>query len=73
MNEFINLLKDEIFEETSIELLTPTTKFRDLEEWDSLSSMILIGLADSEFNKQLTGEDIASAITIQDLYNLIKN
>lgn len=71
MNDFILILKEEIFEETAIDKLQGETLFRELDEWDSLSSMLLIGLADSEFNKTITGQEIESAHTIEDLFNLI--
>lgn len=50
--------------------LTPETNFRDLEEWSSLSVMLLIAFYDEEFEKELTQDQIKASKTIQDLYNL---
>ena len=70
MNEFIKTLSEEVFEETQIEAINPDTIIRDLDEWDSMCVMLLIGLADSNFGKSITGEDISGCITIEDLFNL---
>lgn len=50
--------------------LTPTTQFHDIDEWSSLSVMLLIAFYDEEFDKQIGEKEIRNAVTIQDLYNL---
>ena len=52
-------------------LLTPDTYFRELDEWSSLAALGVIAMADEEFNVELTGTELRSAETIQDLYDLI--
>lgn len=51
--------------------LTSTTKFHDLEEWSSLSVMLLIAFFDEEFDKQVDEKTIRTSRTIQDLYNIL--
>lgn len=60
-----------VFEDTDLSTLTPETKFRDLDDWSSLSALSLIALADEEFGKEIEGSEIRNAQTIQDLYNLV--
>lgn len=61
----------EIFEDTDASTLTPETNFRDLDEWSSLSALEVIAMADEEFDKELSGNDIRKANTIQELYDII--
>lgn len=71
INDFIEKLGD-VFEDTDISSLTPQTKFRDLDEWGSMSVLSLIALADEEYGAELEPEDIRKAQTIQDLFELIR-
>lgn len=52
---------------------TVETKFRDLEEWNSLAALSVIAMADEEYDVTLKGDDIRNAVTIEDLYNTVKS
>ena len=69
IKEFIAKFAEEI-EIENAEELTPETAFRELDEWSSLSVMILIAFYDENFDKEIGEKDIRSCTTIQDLYNL---
>ena len=69
INSFIKLFAEAI-EVEDIEALTPETEFHDLDEWISLSVIIVIAFMDENFDKQVSETDIRQADTIQDLYNL---
>jgi len=60
----------ELFDDTDASEITPTTEFRELEEWGSLISMSLIALFKTEFNKTISGKDIRGCKTVEDLYNI---
>ena len=60
----------EAIEIENVETLTEKTEFRELEEWSSLSVMLLIAFFDEEFEKQIGDKDVRSCSTLQDLYNL---
>ncbi len=62
-----------VFEDTDISTLTPETAFRDIEEWDSLTALSLIAMVDEEYSVKLTGEDIKSSVTLNDIFEIIKN
>lgn len=69
IKEFIDKFAEAI-EVEDASALTPKTNFRDLDEWSSLSVMLLIAFYDEEFEKELTQDQIKASSTIQDLYNL---
>jgi len=60
------------FEDTPPESFKADTIFRDTEEWDSLVALSVIALADEEYGVKLTGDDIRSAATINDIFEIIK-
>lgn len=72
IKEFIEKF-GEIFDDTDVSTLNADTKFRELDEWSSLSALGVIALADEEFDVELSGNELRQAETIQDLYNLISN
>lgn len=71
IKEFIEKFAD-IFDDTDVTTLTPDTKFRELGEWSSLTALGVIAMADEEFDVELSGNELRTANTIQDLFNLIK-
>jgi acyl carrier protein len=70
IEKFIQELQQEVFTETNIELLTPETCFKDLNEWDSLISLSLIAHFDMNLGKKISGEQIKSSSTFQDLFEI---
>lgn len=60
----------EAIEVDNVDQLTPDTEFRTLEEWSSISIMLLIAFFDESCEKEIGGTDIKKCNTIQDLYNL---
>ena len=62
---------DKLVEALEIEdasAMTGETVFRDLDEWSSLSVMLLIAMFDEEFEKEITDKDIKACTTVEDLY-----
>ena len=70
LQEFIEKFAEAI-EVENIEVLTGNSKFRELDEWSSLSIMMLIAFYYETFEKEIGESDIRSCTTIQDLFNLI--
>ena len=66
LQHFENLLDD-----TDSSLIKEETVFRDLEEWDSLTALSLIAMADEEYSVKLTGDDIKSSMTLKDIFEKI--
>ncbi len=69
IKEFIEKFAEAI-EVENAEALTAETDFHELEEWSSLSVMLVIAFFDEEFDKQVGDKEIRQATTIQDLYNI---
>jgi acyl carrier protein len=72
LREFISNFSEQ-FDETEKSLFTAATKFRDLEEWNSLIALSVIGMVDEQYDVQLKGKDIRNAQTIEELYNMVKS
>lgn len=71
LNEFVAHFAEQ-FDETDASVFTPETKFRELEEWSSLIGLSVIAMVDEEYDVTLKGNDIKTANTIQDLYEIVK-
>ena len=71
-NDFLHNLK-EALELQHERLLTLNDSFKELDEWDSLSSLSLIAMLDEEYEVELEGEDLDSLNTVGDLYFFVKS
>ncbi len=71
LKDFIANFADQ-FDETDASELTATTVFHDLAEWSSLIALSVIAMVDEEYDVTLKGDDIRNAVTIEDLYNVVK-
>ena len=54
------------------ETINQETKLKDFSNWDSMNHMILITQIESEFNIQLTGDEIADLQTVGCINKLIQ-
>ncbi len=63
---------EEEFEDLQAGVITGETAFRQLEGWSSMMALILIARIDSEYNVNLTAEELAEANTINDLFVLVQ-
>lgn len=71
LDEFIEAFAEE-FDDTPVEAFKADTKYRQLDEWSSLTALSIISMVDDQFDKNITGADIRSTETIEDLYKLIQ-
>lgn len=70
LKEFINNFANQ-FDDTDPSEISAGTKFHDLDEWSSLTGMSVIAMVRTEYGKTVTGAEIKSCETVEDLYNLI--
>ena len=61
-NAFLTELTEELELEVSLQT---NTKFKDLEDWDSMGAMVLIGFVSDNFGITLTGDDIENLSDVQ--------
>jgi len=71
IEEFIKNFS-ELFEEAETAAFTPSTRFRDIEEWSSLLALSVIAMVDQKYKVKLTGANILNSQTIEDLYKVVK-
>lgn len=71
IDEFVKLFAEQ-FDETDPTEFHSDTHFQDLEEWSSLSAMAIIAFIKTQYGKTVTGKEIRSCDTIQELFELVK-
>lgn len=72
LDEFVKAFAAE-FDDTPEEQFTPSTNYRELEEWSSLTALSIISMVDDNEDKTITGADLRSCKTIEELYNLVQS
>lgn len=58
-------------EDTDPSIITASTKFRELEEWNSLTALSIMAMVDDEYGIQLKGDDMRVSHTVEDLFNVL--
>lgn len=69
MEQFIERIIDVMDIEEEI---TADTVLEDLEEWDSLSLVSFMAMANAAYGKKVIAADVKMAKTVADLYELVK-
>ncbi|MDE5552002.1 MAG: acyl carrier protein [Muribaculaceae bacterium] len=72
MTEFIEKFA-EIFDDVEPSSLSAETRFRDLDDWDSIAGLSVIAMADEEYDVTLNADDMRSSQTLGDLYAKIQS
>lgn len=72
IKEFIENFADQ-FEETDAAEIVADTVFRELEEWTSLTALSVMAMIDEEYDIQLKGDEMRSANTVQELFDLVSS
>ena len=72
LNEFVANFAEQ-FDDTDPSEIQAETVFRDLEEWSSLVGMSVIALAKTTYGKTITGAELKTCQTVEDVFNLINN
>jgi hypothetical protein len=72
LNKFIENMANQ-YDNTDISELKPDTKFRELDEWNSMITLSLMAMVNEEYDVFLTGDDFRKSETIEDLYNVVKS
>lgn len=72
IKEFIEHFAEQ-FDDTAVEVFTPETEFKALDEWTSLTALSIISMIDEEYDVTIGGADIRNAKTIEDLYRVVES
>lgn len=66
-------LLDKLAEILEVEQVFLNDELESFDEWDSLTALSIIALADSDYNKKLTNNLLKEFKSIEDLVNFILN
>ncbi|WP_303010620.1 acyl carrier protein [uncultured Bacteroides sp.] len=72
LNDFIKGFAEQ-FDETDSSEIYANTYYQELNEWSSLSAMSIIAFVRTRYNKAITGKEIRSCETIEELFRLIQS
>ena len=72
LKDFIANFADQ-FDDTDASVFKAETEFKELDEWSSLTALNIIAMVDEEYDVQLKGDDIRTAVTVEDLFNTVKS
>ena len=72
INDFVQNFAAQ-FDETDASEFASSTPFHGLEEWSSLTALSIIAMVDECYGIKIKGDDIRTAHTIEDLYNVVKS
>ncbi len=61
------------FDDTDPSDIQAETVFKELEEWSSLIALSVIAMVDEEYDVTIKGDDIRNSVTVEDLFNAVKN
>lgn len=61
-----------IFDDVEESEITMDTEFKNFDEWSSLTALGLLAVMDEEYDVTLTHNDVKQAVTVRDIYNIIK-
>ena len=70
--EFLEKFKT-LFDETDESLIKYETKFKELDEWSSLTILSLIVMCGEEFNTCITPVEIEKSVYVSDLLKYAEN
>lgn len=71
INEFVENVVEQ-FDDVST-VVTPETKFREIDGWCSIVALSIIAMADEEYDVMLKGEDIKKSETIKDIFDIVSS
>lgn len=72
IKEFIEHFAEQ-FDDTELSEFKPETVFHDLEEYTSLIALSIILMIDEEYGVSINANEMAAAVTIEDLFNTVKS
>ena len=62
----------EQFEDTEKSEFTPSTEFRELDEWSSLMGLSIMAMISDVYDISISANDVRKSKTIEDLFNVVK-
>lgn len=72
LQNFIQEISEQ-FEDIDTSNFNSSTKYRENDEYSSLTGMSIIAMVDEKYNVKITGAEIRSTQTIEELFSLISS
>ena len=66
VDDFVNL-----FDDMDPDVVTVDTFFRDMDQWDSLTTMAFMNMVSMKYGKALSVDEMMKCQTVSDLYKII--
>jgi acyl carrier protein len=70
IEKFVREFADQ-YDEISTDDFSPETKFKENDEWSSMTALSVIALVDDSYSVRLTGDDVRKSTTIKDIYDIV--
>lgn len=64
---------EEAIEDLDPGTVTPGTRFRELEQWDSLAVLTVTAMVDSEYGARVRADDLKGCDTVAELFELVNS
>jgi len=70
LKEFIEKIADQ-FDDTDISEFVPTTNFKELEEWSSLTALAVLNMIAKKYDVNIKNSDLLEINSIEELFNYV--
>jgi acyl carrier protein len=70
LNNFISKLKEQYLGNQIF--IEPSTKFREISGWDSMTGMTILFMIEEEYGVKVENETFKKLITVEELFEYIK-
>ena len=70
LKEFIEKIADH-FDDTDISEFVPTTNFKELEEWSSLTALAVLNMIAKKYNVNIKNSDLLEINSVEELFNYV--
>lgn len=71
LTEFIKHFAEQ-FDDEPLSNFAPETRFRDIEEWDSLHAMMIMAMVNEKYKVKITPEELRNSQTVAEVYEVVK-
>lgn len=71
LNDFITKFAEQ-FDSMDVSDFSAETKFKELDDWSSITSLYTIAMIDENYGVQISGNDIKESETLSDLFEKVK-
>ena len=71
IEKFVREFADQ-YDDISTDDFTAETKFKENDEWSSMTALSVIAMVDQDYAVRLTGDDVRKSSTIADIFNIVK-